>query len=127
MLPGGGSMSRRDDAVKACEVLPRGDAREQEGGVALRQVLAALSAGLLRISEGGLAGIFEQQVRQLLSMRSVRLREIPARYQARLITPTRTAESIVVGVPTADDRAQAVLEASFEPGRRFEERDFELL
>jgi len=33
-------------------------------------------------------------------MRTVRLREIPARYHARLVTPTRTSESIVVGVHT---------------------------
>jgi transcriptional regulator with PAS, ATPase and Fis domain len=101
--------------------------REREGSLALRQVLAALSAGLLQLSQGGLAGIFEQQVRQLLSMRSVRLREIPARYHARLVTPTRTADSIVVSVPTGDDRTQAVLEASFDPGRRLDECDVELL
>jgi len=94
----------------------------------LRHVVAAVSAALARQPvPDNLPGIFEEQVQQLLAMRAVRLREIPARYQARLITPTRTAESIVVGVPTADPTSQAVLEASFERGRTLEERDFELL
>ena len=95
----------------------------------LCQVVAAVSAALSRPPAAGsdLAAIFEQEVRQLLSMRSVRLREIPARYQARLVTPTRTAESVVLGVPTADPHAQVVLEASFDRGRTLDERDFELL
>ena len=66
----------------------------------LRQIVAAVSAALAHPSAQELSGIFERQVQQLLSMRAVRLREIPARYQARLVTPTRTPESIVVGVPS---------------------------
>ncbi len=87
-----------------------------------------MSAALSRPSvDGGLAGMFEKQVERLLSMRAVRLREIPTRYQARLVTPTRTRESIVVNVPTADTQVQAVLEASFERGRLLSDRDFDLL
>ncbi|MBI3048317.1 MAG: sigma-54-dependent Fis family transcriptional regulator [Acidobacteria bacterium] len=93
----------------------------------LRQVVAAVSAALTYPAVEELPGVFERQVQQLLSMRAVRLREIPARYQARLVTPTRTPESIVVGVPTADPGVQAVLEASFDRGRTLDERDFELL
>jgi transcriptional regulator with PAS, ATPase and Fis domain len=94
----------------------------------LREVVAAVSAALARpTADGGLPGIFEKQVERLLSLRAVRLREIPRRYQARLVTPTRTAESIVVNVPTADTRVQAVLEASFERGRLLNDRDFDLL
>ena len=94
----------------------------------LRQIVAAVSTALARpAADGGLPGIFERQVEQLLSIRAVRLREIPARYPARLVTPTRTAESIVLNVPTADSRVQAVLEASFERGRRLDEQDLELL
>jgi transcriptional regulator with PAS, ATPase and Fis domain len=89
--------------------------------------VAALSAALAHPSEGSLPGIFEKQVERVLSMRAVRLREIPTRYQARLVTPTRTPESIVIDVPTADSRLQAVLEASFERGRTLDERDFDLL
>ncbi|MBI4886649.1 MAG: sigma 54-interacting transcriptional regulator [Acidobacteria bacterium] len=94
----------------------------------LRQIVTAVSDALTRPpGDDSLAAIFEQQVQQLLSMRTVRLREIPARYQARLVTPTRTAESIVVGVPSADPNVQAILEASFERGRTLDERDCELL
>lgn len=94
----------------------------------LRQVITALGAEIGRDTAGrDLSGIFEKQVQSLLSMRTVRLREIPARYQARLVTPTRTSESVVLGVPTADPHIQGVLEATFDPGRRLDERDFELL
>jgi transcriptional regulator with PAS, ATPase and Fis domain len=99
---------------------------ERRAGV--RQILSALGAALMRsTAERSLAAVFEQQVQQVLAMRSVRLREIPSRYQARLVTPTRTADSIVLDVPTADPRMQAVFEASCEPGRSLSESDFEML
>jgi DNA-binding NtrC family response regulator len=96
-------------------------------GADLRRVLAALSTGLANPTAGSLPEVFERQLQQLLSVRDVRLREIPTRYQARLVTPTRTSESIVLGVPTADPQVQAVLEASFDRNRRLEEADLELL
>ena len=71
--------------------------------------------------------LHEQQVQQALSLRSVRLRELPSRYQARLVTPTRTAESIVLGVPTGNPRVQAVFEAASEPGHAISEAKFETL
>ena len=121
-------MSGFDNAGGATAAMAgeRGDG--SEGAANLRQIVAAVSAALERpTAEGGLPRIFERQVEQLLSMRAVRLREVPVRYQARLVTPTRTAESIVLSVPTADPRVQAILEASFERGRRLDEQDFELL
>jgi DNA-binding NtrC family response regulator len=109
-------------------LFPRASVNSDPKTADLRQVVAAVSAALAHpAAEQHLPCIFERQVQQLLSMRAVRLREIPARYQARLVTPTRTPESIVVGVPTADPNVQAVLEASFERGRTLDERDFELL
>jgi transcriptional regulator with AAA-type ATPase domain len=100
------------------------DARRHD----LRAILPALAAALLRVPpDRDLQGAFEQQLEQLLSMRSVRLREIPARYHARLVTPTRTRDSIVLGVPTSNPRVQAILEASFEPDRLLEDHDFEVL
>ena len=106
-----------------------GSTLERGGRVAdLHQVVAAVSAALTQSAAGnGLPAVFEKQVEQLLSMRGVRLREIPARYQARLVTPTRTAESIVLDVPSANPRVQAVLEASFERGRLLDEQDVALL
>src|SRR5437667_362746 len=104
------------------------DMRTTDGTADLRDVIAAITTAMARpCTEGGLAGVFERHVQQLLSMRAVRLREIPARYQARLVTPTRTSESIVLGVPTADARVQAVLEASFDRTRLLNEQDVNLL
>src|SRR5689334_11115071 len=84
----------------------------------LTPVIAAISAGLAQQERPpDLLAIFEREVQRSLSIRSVRVREIPSRYRARLVTPTRTADSIVLGVPTADPRIQAVLEASSGPDR----------
>jgi transcriptional regulator with GAF, ATPase, and Fis domain len=93
----------------------------------LRHVLLALGAGLRRTTDRDLSSIFEQELRQLLAIRGVRLREVPARYQARLVTPTRTAGSIVLDVPTSDPRVQAVLEASTDPARILNDGDLDLL
>jgi DNA-binding NtrC family response regulator len=93
----------------------------------LRQMLAALGEGLRKTTDRDLSSIFEQELRQLLSARAVRLRELPARYQARLVTPTRTAGSVVLDVPTSDPRVQAVLEASTDPARALNSGDFDLL
>lgn len=102
--------------------------RNADGLASLRRIVSAVTAALARPPAGAdLSSIFEREVRELLAIRSVRLREIPARYQARLVTPTRTAESVVLGVPTADDSVQVVLEASFDRSRALDERDFELL
>jgi len=65
--------------------------------------------------ERDLQAVFEREVQQAAGVRSVRLRELPARYHARLVTPSRTAQSMVMGVPSADPRVQAVLEACFDP------------
>jgi transcriptional regulator with PAS, ATPase and Fis domain len=94
----------------------------------LRQLLVALGTALsTRVGDDDLEVAFEQHVRQALDLRSVRLREVRARYQARLVTPTRTADSIVLGVPTSDPRVQAVLEASCDANRRFDEHDLDVL
>jgi transcriptional regulator with PAS, ATPase and Fis domain len=98
------------------------------GSGALRHVLTALSAGLA--SEAGpqeLPGIFERALQRALAVRAIRLREIQPRYNARLVTPTRTPDSIVLGVPSGDPRIQAVLEASSGPERALDDLDHELL
>ena len=122
-------MSWLDDAgevttVAPDSVVPPGNERRAD----LRPVIAALSAALSSPqADSTLPAIFEQEVQQQLSLRAVRLREIPSRYHARLVTPTRTAESIVLGVPSADARVQAILEASFERGRLLDDKDVDLL
>jgi DNA-binding NtrC family response regulator len=94
----------------------------------VHQVIAALGEAIGRsATDRDLAGVFEREVERLLSIRAVRLREIPARYQARLVTPTRTADSVVLGVPTADPRTQAVLEAACAPDRPLDDWDYQVL
>src|SRR6188768_1963319 len=94
----------------------------------VRELLVALGNALAnRFPEDDLEAQFEQHVRQMFGLRSVRLREVRARYQARLVTPTRTNDSIVLGVPTADPRIQAVFEASCQPDRPLAEPDYDLL
>jgi transcriptional regulator with PAS, ATPase and Fis domain len=102
--------------------------RGQERLAGLRQALVALGAALgADAPEGSLEAVFERQVRQLLNLRHVRLREVRSRYQARLVTPTRTSDSIVLGVPTMDREVQAVLEASYDPGAPLNDPDIDVL
>jgi transcriptional regulator with PAS, ATPase and Fis domain len=111
------------------EILVPYDAAPSQAAVPtdLRRILAALGAGLRHGPDRDLSSIFEHELRQLLAIRGVRLREVPARYQARLVTPTRTAGSIVLDVPTSDPRMQAVLEASTDPARSLNDSDLHLL
>jgi DNA-binding NtrC family response regulator len=97
-------------------------------GYELTQVLSALAASLSnKAAQSDLPGIFERELQRAMSVRAIRLREIPPRYHARLVTPTRTPDSIVLGVPTGDPRMQAVLEASGGPDRHLDDRDHRLL
>ena len=93
----------------------------------LRRVLEGVGAALANPAAADLGATFEQHVRDVLKLRVVRLREVRARYQARLVTPTRTADSIVLGVPTADPRIQAVLEASCQTDGPLDGADYDAL
>ncbi len=94
----------------------------------MQGLLMALGSVIAQGSpEQDLVAAFEREVQRLLRMRSVRLREIPVRYQVRLVTPTRTAESIVLGVPNADARVQVVLEATCDSNRDLDEHDYRVL
>jgi len=95
---------------------------------ALHQIVALLGNALTQApSDQDLVVVFEREVQLLLRMRAVRLREIPARYQVRLVTPTRTADSVVLAVPNSDARVQAVLEAACDPNRDLDDRDYLIL
>jgi DNA-binding NtrC family response regulator len=121
-------MTMLDDvnALRVCDArmwMRRGDRRAD-----LRHVLNALSAELVaRQDERTLQSVFEQELSRVLPVRSIRLREVPSRLQARLVTPTRTADSVVLDVPTPDSCRQVVLEATLEPGRTLDEWNTDLL
>ena len=94
----------------------------------LRQVIRAVAATLVtRHDERTLPSVFEQALAQVVPARTIRLREMPSRYQARLVTPARTTESIVVDVPTTDAERQFVLEANVDPARPLDDWNVELL
>jgi two-component system response regulator HydG len=121
-------MSMRDDV----NVVPDSDARIRlrrgDRRADLRQVLGALAVGLLeRLDDRTLQSVFEQELTQVLTARSVRLREIPTRFQARLVTPTRTSQSVVLDVPTPDPSRQVVLEATMGPENGLDEWNKDLL
>jgi DNA-binding NtrC family response regulator len=82
----------------------------------IAELLRALGDAIVDPVDRDLQLVFEQEVQRLLGLRAVRLRETPARYHARLVTPARTADSIVLGVPCADPRVQATLDATFDVG-----------
>jgi transcriptional regulator with PAS, ATPase and Fis domain len=102
--------------------------RRGERRADLRQVIRAVASTFLsRQDERTLPSVFEQALAHVVPVRSVRLREVPTRYQTRLVTPTRTSDSVVLDVPTADPERQFVLEANFDPGRPLDEWNIELL
>jgi transcriptional regulator with PAS, ATPase and Fis domain len=121
-------MSMRDDMTVMQNADARIWVRRSDRRADLRQVLGALAVGLLeRLEERTLQSVFEQELTQVLTARSVRLREIPTRLQARLVTPTRTAQSVVLDVPTSDQSRQVVLEATMSPDSRLDEWNKDLL
>jgi len=95
---------------------------------AIAQVLRALGDALVGDPvERDLQAVFEREVQRVADVRTVRLREIPSRYHARLVTPTRTSQSIVLGVPSADPRVQTLLEAAFDPALPPGDRQIDVL
>ena len=122
-------MSTCDDARGISRGIPiEALARVGLDAAALHQIVALLGNALTQAtSDQDLVVVFEREVQRLLRMRSVRLREIPARYQVRLVTPTRTADSVVLAVPNSDPRVQVVLEAACDPNRDLDDRDYLIL
>jgi transcriptional regulator with PAS, ATPase and Fis domain len=122
-------MSMCDDARGISRGIPvEALARVGLDAAALHQIVALLGNALTQTaSDQDLVVVFEREVQRLLRMRSVRLREIPARYQVRLVTPTRTADSVVLAVPNSDPRVQVVLEAACDPNRDLDDRDYLIL
>jgi transcriptional regulator with PAS, ATPase and Fis domain len=121
-------MSMSDELRGAAGVLSIGRTTAAIEGVVMQGLLVTLGSVIAQgAPEQDLVAAFEREVQRLLRMRAVRLREIPVRYQVRLVTPTRTAESIVLGVPNADTRVQAVLEATCDSNRELDEHDYRVL
>ncbi len=86
-----------------------------DGPPATREFLGALVSAVVDApSDQTLQDAFERQLLKLLPIRRVKLRALPASHHARLVTPARTADSIVLDVPVADRSRQVILELTFE-------------
>ncbi len=110
------------------QVIPDALATAGAEVAAMQQIIATLGGVVAQIGvEQDLIVVFEREVQRLFRMRAVRLREIPTRYQVRLVTPTRTSDSLVLGVPNADPRVQVVLEATCDPNRDLDDRAYQVL
>ena len=69
---------------------------------AMQQIIATLGTAMAQTGpEQDLIVLFEREVQRLLRMRAVRLREIPARYQVRLVSVRKFSQG---ELPSAGDR-----------------------
>jgi DNA-binding NtrC family response regulator len=99
--------------------------RRRERRQAFGELLSALTRGLDRRSDVSLMrGAFEERLRRVVPVRSIRLRELGGRWSRR---SDGCAESIALEVPGPDPASHGVLEATFDPGCRLGEWDFQML
>ena len=100
-------------------------ARRRDRRLGLGDLLASLSRTMADRADGSLLrGAFEETLRRLVPVRSVRLRDNAGRWSSRG-EGLDAIESIALDVPGGD--AGSVLEAAFEPGSPLGEWDFQLL
>src|SRR5437870_890466 len=101
--------------------------RQRDRRQALTDLLSALTGALGRQGDISLMrGAFEQMVRRLVPVRTIQLREITSRWSGR-VDSGAGIESIALDVPGSDPAIKSVLEASFDPGCRLGEWDFQML
>jgi two-component system response regulator HydG len=101
--------------------------RQRDRRQALAELLAALTRALDRRHDISLMrGVFEQTLRRVVPLRTVQLREAGSRWLTRPEVAT-APESVALEVPGADPAAPGVLEATFDPGCRLGEWDFQML
>jgi len=101
--------------------------RQRERRQAFGDLLAALARGLDRHGDVSLLrGLFEEMMRKIVPVRTVRLRELSGRWLPRRAA-SAGVESIALEVPGPDAAAAGVLEATFDPGSRLGEWDFQML
>jgi DNA-binding NtrC family response regulator len=109
------------------ESLPLHPPRRRDRRQGLADLLAALTRGLDRRGEvASLRGIFEQMVQRLVPVRSVELRERGGR---PIVRPESApgGESIALDVAGPDAGCPGILQATFDPGSRLGEWDFQML
>ena len=107
-------------------VMPIHPPRQRDRREALTNLLAALTRSLdHRLDISLMRGAFEETLRRVIPVRSVRLRESGSRWVNR--NDANGPESVTLEVPGADPAMQGLLEATFDPGCRLGEWDFQML
>ncbi|HZR26105.1 MAG TPA: sigma-54 dependent transcriptional regulator [Vicinamibacterales bacterium] len=100
--------------------------RQRERRQAFPEMLGALTQALDRRHDISLLrGTFEELLRRIVPVRTVHLRDASSRWLTRPET-IPVAESVTLDVP-GDGVARGVLEATFDPGCRLGEWDFQML
>ena len=101
--------------------------RQRDRRQAIAQMLAALTRAIDRSHDISLMrGVFEETLRRVVPVRTVQLREPGSRWGSRPEAAS-SPESVALEVPSADPGAVGLLEATFDPGCRLGEWDFQVL
>ena len=101
--------------------------RQRDRRNAVADMLAALTRALDRRHDVALMrGVFEQTLRRVVPLRTVQLREAGSRWSRRA-EMVSGPESVAFEVPGADPPLSGLLEATFDPGCRLGEWDFQIL
>src|SRR6267154_1030262 len=110
-----------------CADVPCHIPRQRDRRQALFDLLCALTRSLDRRHDISLMrGAFEETLRRLVPVRTVQLREAGSRWVNRPGAVT-SPESVALEVPGADRDAPGLLEATFDPGCRLGDWDFQML
>src|SRR6266542_5714926 len=100
--------------------------RDRDRRQGIGELLSTLTRSLdRRLDVSLMRGGFEETLRRLLPVRSVQLRDMGSRWASRI--DGGAIESIALDVPAADASAAGVLEATFDPGCRLGEWEFQIL
>ena len=102
--------------------------RKRDRRHGLGDLLASLSRCIGdRSDPATIRGSFEDALRRIVPVRSVRLRNVNSRWTTRAAESADGAESIAFEVPSPEPGSRGVLEATFGPGSSLGEWDFQLL
>jgi transcriptional regulator with PAS, ATPase and Fis domain len=102
--------------------------RQRDRRQALADLLAALTRALGQHEDATpLRGAFEQMLRRLVPVRSIRLRDVGGRWTGSRTDAGSGSDSIALDVPGPEPSMKGVLEATFDPACQLGEWDFQLL
>jgi Sigma-54 interaction domain len=100
--------------------------RQRDRRQVFGELLVALTRALDNRDASLMRGAFEEYLRRVVPVRSVQLRDTTSRWIGRRDSAIGS-ESITLDVPSADPASQGVLEATFDPGCRLGDWDFQML